>query len=658
MPLNQTSGNATADSFGGGVAAIPNYIEDVFSPYIYTGTGATQTITNGIDLSTKGGLVWFKRRDAVDVHALIDTARGTNSWLGSERVAAPYSYNGFTSFNTTGFTLAAPSDSSTINGYARSLTSWTFRKQSKFFDIVTYTGNGSSGRTVSHNLGSTPGCIFIKKTSGASTYGWPVYHRGCSVVGSDYYNLVLNLSEPEGQTFNTAISSPTSTTFTVSNTGDVNQNGSTYVAYVFAHNAGGFGTSGTDNVITCGSYTGNGSTTGPVVTLGYEPQWLMIKRITTSTGAWAIMDNMRGFSNPANTPYLSANTNFAESANAFAIPTATGFQIQTSTSAINASGDTYIYIAIRKGPMKVPTDATKVFSPITTDNPAGTAFTSGFPIDLQWIGPRAGNSRNMTTNDRLRGVSTNATESSNYLISSSTAVENTATPYQTLGWGNTGFVLPNTFAYQLCVSWNFRRAPGFFDEVCYAGTGSATTFSHNLGVAPELMIVKTTNNTGYWITYSATTSNTKYLLLNTTAAPTTDADIWNNTSPTSSVFTVGSSPVTNGGSNYIAYLFASCPGVSKVGSYTGTGATQTIDCGFTGGARFVLVKRTSSSGDWYVWDTARGMVSGNDKSLKMNTVDAEVNANSIYTTTGGFQIVSTAAGINASGGTYIYLAIA
>jgi len=92
--------------------------------------------------------------------------------------------------------------------------------------------------------------------------------------------------------------------------------------------------------------------------------------------------------------------------------------------------------------------------------------------------------------------------------------------------------------------------------------------------------------------------------------------------------------------------------------YTGTGATQTIDCGFAGGARFVLIKRTDDVGDWYVWDSARGMVSGTDPSLLLNSTAGEVNANSVYTITTGFQIVSTASGINASGGSYIFLAIA
>ena len=109
---------------------------------------------------------------------------------------------------------------------------------------------------------------------------------------------------------------------------------------------------------------------------------------------------------------------------------------------------------------------------------------------------------------------------------------------------------------------------------------------------------------------------------------------------------------------YVAYLFASCPGVSKIGSYTGTGATLTINCGFTGGARYVLIKRTDTTSDWFVWDTARGMVAGTDPYLLADSIAAQVNANNVYTTGVGFQIVGTGAGINASGGTYIYLAIA
>jgi hypothetical protein len=127
------------------------------------------------------------------------------------------------------------------------------------------------------------------------------------------------------------------------------------------------------------------------------------------------------------------------------------------------------------------------------------------------------------------------------------------------------------------------------------------------------------------------------------------------------VFSVGTNAdVNTNNATYVAYLFASVTGVSKVGSYTGTGSTQTINCGFTAGSRFVMVKRTDSTGDWYVWDSARGIVSGNDPYLLLNSTAAEVtNTDYIDTANSGFEISSTApAAINANGGTFVFLAIA
>jgi hypothetical protein len=207
----------------------------------------------------------------------------------------------------------------------------------------------------------------------------------------------------------------------------------------------------------------------------------------------------------------------------------------------------------------------------------------------------------------------------------------------------------------------FRRAPGFFDEVCYTGTGSARTVTHNLGVAPELMLVKQRSASNNWQVYSAGIANTEYLVLNTTAAKATGTTRWNSTTPTSTVFSLGDADEVNTSTaTYVAYLFATVAGVSKVGSYTGTGTTQQINCGFTGGSRFVLIKRTDSTGDWYVWDSARGIVAGDDPYLLLNSTDAEVtNTDYVDTFAAGFEISSTApAAINANGGTFIFLAIA
>jgi len=286
MPLQATSGAASYDAFGGGVPVIPNYIEEVFSTWLYTGNGSTQTITNGIDLSTKGGLVWIKiRGTSVQDHALYDTARTARYKLRSNS-ASGQSDTGtgtnkdFASFNSNGFSLGTPFYSDDVNGTSYPYVSWTFREQPKFFDVVTYTGTGSN-RTISHSLGSVPACIMVKRTD--TTGAWQVYHR--SLANTEYLVLNTTAAKATGATrWNST--TPTSSVFSLGTDATVNASGGTYVAYIFAHDAGGFGLTGTDNVISCGSYTGNGSATGPSITLGYEPQWVLVKSSTVAGSLW------------------------------------------------------------------------------------------------------------------------------------------------------------------------------------------------------------------------------------------------------------------------------------------------------------------------------------------------------------------------------------
>jgi hypothetical protein len=222
-------------------------------------------------------------------------------------------------------------------------------------------------------------------------------------------------------------------------------------------------------------------------------------------------------------------------------------------------------------------------------------------------------------------------------------------------------------AFDSTIAEAFKRAPGFFDMVCWTGTGVTNrTVNHNLGVAPELMILKSrSDGFQFWVTGSDFTSTTfSYGILSNPNAITLNRLYSSGpiaANPSSTQFTLSNSFLVNGSTvTYVAYLFASCPGVSKVGSYTGTGTTQQINCGFTGGARFVLIKRADSSGDWYVWDSARGIVAGNDPYLLLNSTAAEVtNTDYVDTFAAGFEISSTApAAINANGGTFIFLAIA
>jgi hypothetical protein len=213
----------------------------------------------------------------------------------------------------------------------------------------------------------------------------------------------------------------------------------------------------------------------------------------------------------------------------------------------------------------------------------------------------------------------------------------------------------------------FKRATGFFDVVAYTGDGTASRqITHNLGSAPEMIIVKcrSASNT-YWETWHSSLPDdgswASSVALNSTEGYGGFQRFDGAATQTAAYWTTGNNGEPNtSGQTYISYLFATLDGVSKVGSITGTGADLNVDCGFSAGARFVLIKRTDSTGDWYVWDSERGIVSGNDPYLLLNSTAAEVTSTDyIDPLSSGFTVTSSApAALNASGGTYIFLAIA
>jgi hypothetical protein len=662
MPLLETKGAASAQGFGLTLNTIvANYIEDVFSTYLYTGNGATQTIINGINLSGKGGLVWLKQRTATPAatsHIWLDTVRGASNTLCSDSTGAQNAVAGASNtFNTDGFGLLSTGANS--NGSGSTYGSWTFREQPKFFDIVTYTGNGTS-QNITHNLGSVPGCIIVKNLAAGS---WYVYHRSTGNTGELRLNVTDALATSATDWNST---NPTSAVFSVGASAGTNSNGASFVAYLFAHDAGGFGLTGSDNVISCGSYeaTGSGAVT---INLGYEPQWVMVKRAVRTGGAlddipdsWSIFDDMRGITANGNAENLRANLQDAEITVATPSFTATGMSMAGNYNTLSGgSAATYIYVAIRRGPMKVPTSGTSVFEPIARAG-TGSATTQATTLngtDMAFTIPRDAAGNNWMLVDRLRGKTaliqpntTTAEGADNYL----TVLANTQTQ---LVYSSNAYNQSGTNYIVEC----FKRAPKFFDEVCYTGNGPGTqVVSHNLAAVPELVINKTRNATNGWTVFQgSTTALNGFLRLNTNAAQNTGDTLTVSSTTITADSTLGFGMNTSG-TTYVTYLFATCPGVSKVGRYTGTGTTLQINCGFSAGSRFVMIKRIDSTGDWYVWDSARGIVAGNDPYLLINDTAAEVTGTDyVDTAATGFEITSTApVGINASGGTYIFLAIA
>ena len=616
-------------------------VEDVFSTYLYTGNSSTQTITNGIDLAGKGGLVWRKSRGVSADHVILDTARGIASYLSSNTTsAAGTGTNWISSFNSDGFTMNANS----ANG-GTTYVSWTFREAPNFFDVVTYTGDGVAGREIAHNLGSVPGMVIVKRTDSAAN--WVVWQRSLSDP-SKY--LVLNSAAatatdtggPWGPTnggYTTNASAFTSTFFRVANDVRSNYSGGTFVAYVFAHDTSSTG------LIQCGSFTTPASGQA-VINLGWEAQWVMVK-YQDGEQDWFMLDNMRGFSEESDA-FLVANQSSAEATGSVGNPTATGFAVNSSYF---GGSRNFIYVAIRRGPMRTPTLGTSVFTPTATSTDTAT---TGFPVDLIVEQPRTTSGVGAFWGDRLRGAATGLNSSS----------ANAETAWFTSTWSQSNVGVTNTgMGYGSSALWSFRRAPSFFDEVCFTATSGLLNISHNLGVAPELVIVKTRGTTGNWLTlYSAGAGMVFYLDLNWQANNGfTPKDNFTSNGSTYTAPTANSLFFNNlTSATQVAYLFASAPGVSKVGSYTGNGSSQTINCAFTTGARFVLIKRTDSTGGWLVWDSARGIVAGNDPYLALNSTAAEVTSDdSVDTDNTGFIVNQVAAtNINVNAATYIFLAIA
>lgn len=620
--LKEAAGNS-AD------ATLTDYVDDVFSTYLYTGNSSTQTITNGIDLAGKGGLVWTKERSSAGfLHQLYDSARGISKLLISNNTGQETTNTEMSSFNSTGYTV---SGTGAVNYSGSTFVGWTFRKAAKFFDVVTYTGTGSA-RTIAHSLGVAPGMVIVKRTD--TTSNWQVYSNGLT---SAAYSIVLN--DSVGQASAPTVwnsTSPTSSVFSVGTDATVNASGGTYVAYLYAHDTAA------DGIIQCGSYATNASYVGPNVNLGFEPAWILVKK-ANGNGPWSIVDTMRGWTTDGNVVILNPNSASEEGTTTQFKINATGFQDNGAFS----DNATMIYMAIRR-PNKPPTSGTQVFTPTKGLNASGQVFPANHIVDFLIGQDVGGNSAFFQ--DRLRGAP-------QFLEGSSGAVEATSADWRLDT--NNGVNYASVRDLTTRMAWLFKRAPGFFDVVCYTGTGVARAVAHNLGVAPELILFKRRDGVGHWIMYAAPTGISKFFIFNWADAAQIGSCV-DSVAPTISEFRISPYQQHNvAGGTAVAYLFATLAGISKVGSYTGNGSSQNIECGFAAGARFVLIKCTSATGDWYVWDTARGITSGNDPHLSLNTTATEVTTDdSVDPYSAGFAVNQVAAtNINVASATYIFLAI-
>jgi|7_EtaG_2_1085326.scaffolds.fasta_scaffold38128_2 hypothetical protein len=329
-------------------------IEDWFSTTHYTGDPTSGvTVTNGIDLtggSTTPGLVMLKRKDSTSNFTAWDTVRGVRVGLVTNSDAAQSTADpgeGLTAFNSNGFDLGADHIGENID--TGLYVSHTFRKAPNFFDIVSYTGNNPSNQTVPHGLECLPGMIICK---GNNTSSWWVWHKNMSSSPNTMRIEVNNYIVAVADTYIWNSTAPTTTNFSVGYSYP-NQTSQSYTAYVFAADE--------DN-IKCGHYQGAYSMNnpGPVINLGWEPQFVMIKKYELGDGrgeasynGWFVFDDQRTGSSPvAHNKALIWNETAAEQTGAYVDFTSTGFTVDPNGQgwgAVNYSSTAkFIYMAIRK----------------------------------------------------------------------------------------------------------------------------------------------------------------------------------------------------------------------------------------------------------------------------------------------------------------------
>ena len=320
---------------------------------LYTGTGTSLVTVNAGQF--KPDFVWTKCRSFGYDHGLFDSVRGVTKLLSSNSTAAETTQaNTLTSFNSNGFTVVANgatgvsgdtyvgwqwqagqgSSSSNTDG---TITSTVSVNATAGFSIVTYTGIGSSPKTVGHGLGVAPKMIFLKNRG--SAVNWYVWHTSLGATQA-IEGLNTTSAATTQATFNSTL--PTSSVISLGNN-DSNNSGSTYVLYVWAEIAG---------FSKFGSYTGNGSTDGPFVFTGFRPKFVIFKLSSAAGGDWKIIDASRSAYNVAGNE-LSANTSAAESTGATDMDMlSNGFKIRATYGDTNSSGATYIYAAYAENPFK------------------------------------------------------------------------------------------------------------------------------------------------------------------------------------------------------------------------------------------------------------------------------------------------------------------
>ena len=324
-----------------------------FNSVLYTGNGSTNAVTG---VGFQPDWVWIKNRSNTSSHNLFDAVRGATKAIFSNATDSEATEaSRLSAFGTDGFTINGDTSNQT-NANGSNFISWNWKggttsglsggnitptsysyNATAGFGIYKYTGNGGSDQTIPHGLGKKPAMVFYKRLDSGTNW----------VVQSHYFGNRVQLVLNGADALNTdsrlgASSSWDATNFNVGTYGDMNNNGSPHVAYVFANIKG---------YQKIGLYKGNGNGSGTFVYTGFRPRFLLVKRSNTSGQDWPMFDNAIDSNNPRDNR-LHANTNAVEYTTRYGFDFyANGFKARTTDNHFNGANDEYLYWAIAENPL-------------------------------------------------------------------------------------------------------------------------------------------------------------------------------------------------------------------------------------------------------------------------------------------------------------------
>ena len=649
---------------------MPPINSENFNTVLYTGTGSAQSITG---VGFKPDWIWIKDRDTNFSHAVTDSTRGVGNIIKPNSTDAQSTdAQSITSFDTDGFSLGTAGGSFNNNGDNYVAWCWkanegttssntdgtnidsTVQVNTKAgFSIVQFTtpGTFNASNTVGHGLGVIPNLIIMKSTSTAGE-NWMVHTTDLGNGGF----IRLNTTGTSGTSGNLF----TGTTSTVFNPADTSAPNISYIAYCFANVAG---------YSSFGTYTGNNSLNGPIKNTGFEPAFVMVKTVDGNNG-WAILDNKRNPTNRRNL-VLFANSDEVEytaSGGGGIDFLSNGFQVNSTEGYLNANGETFIYIAFGSDASTAPALADS-FANKLYDGNGGTQLITGlgFSPSMVWLKGRSfADNHNMA--DTVRGPL-------KYVFPNSTDLQFTSSNYLS-SFDSDGFTLGNdgsgNASGQTFVAWTWKansiptinttgtiqsiasaNQTAGFSIVSWTSTSSSSdTIGHGLGVKPDVVLYKKLSATGSWFWYTDVIDGSwDELVLNSNAAKSDFAGTY----ATSTTF---KSVTSSSGANWITYCFASVAGFSKMGTYNGSGSDgNVVATGFK--PSWVIIKRSNSTGGWLMFDSARSpsnpvndrLEANNNQAEQTNSGDKFLDFNAT-----DFEANGSDSELNASGGTYIYMA--